>query len=560
MSKSGSAIAYLRPGDASSRLDGIRFEQDRDLARTRPVDVLVVGGGITGCGVALDAASRGLSVALVERGDLASGTSAYSSKLIHSGLRYLASGELGLAWQSTREKGILMQRTAGHLVRTLTQVVPIPAGERGSAMAMSAGLLAADAMQVAGRAGTRGHGRARVVPIDRAAPMVPGLATERYDRAGLITDGQLVDDARLVVAVARTAAAYGAQILTHTQALQVSGSGALVRDALDGAEYEIRAKHVVSAIGVWAGDLDPDVHLRPSRGTHLVVPSSVLGSPAGSLTVAHPAQAHRFLFALPQADSAGVPVTYLGITDVPLAPGQDRDPSATISTQAEVHEILDGISSALEIPIRPEHVIATYAGLRPLVDPGAEAPHTGADAGAAEAGPASATADLSRAHLVRTASDGMITVTGGKLTTYRLMAQDVVDLITDTPCRTTDIALAGASPGMDADAEQRRWDGAGVRPADLRRRLATRYGAESALLAAAIEAAPELGQALSADSPARLAELWFAREYEGARTVDDVCSRRLRLDVLGATATQSREHAEQWLTGNATPSATSLSA
>lgn len=570
MSRSDESLTYLRPGEPGSRLDDVRFAQDRDAASHRPVDVLVIGGGITGCGVALDAASRGLSVALVERGDLASGTSSYSSKLVHSGLRYLASGEVGLAWQSTREKAILMQRTAGHLTRTLTQVVPVPANERAGVM--GAGLLAADAMHVAGKAGSRPLPRARIVPIEDAAPLVPGLDAAGSTKAALLTDGQLVDDARLVVAVARTAAAFGALILTHTAAIEVGPGGAVVEDVLDGGRYEIQARHVVNATGVWAGTWDSAIRLRPSRGTHLVVPAARLGFPTGALTVAHPHQPHRYLFALPQADSAAEDLVYVGITDVALGPGEQDSPASLTSTADEVTEILDGINAALEIGLTNQDVIATYAGLRPLVDPGEAAGRGGrAEASLREASSGassmtsgaetsrsetsgsrdsrtSATADLSRAHLVHQSDDGLITVTGGKLTTYRLMAQDVVDRITSVPCRTTDIALVGAAPGSDADKLAARWASSGADPQDVRWRMARRYGAESDLLLAAMEQSGELRAPLGPNSTARLAEVWFARAYEGARTVDDVCTRRIRLDVLGDAGVGLRETAASWLT------------
>jgi glycerol-3-phosphate dehydrogenase len=241
------------------------------------VDVVVVGGGVTGAGVALDAASRGLSVALLERSDLAAGTSRWSSKLVHGGLRYLAHGEIGLARESARERAVLMGSTAPHLVRRLPFLVPDVAGRDVTALAAAGGRLG-DALRLSVPGGRGSLPSTRRVPADEVARLVPGV---RPGRGGVVFwDGQLVDDARLVVALARTAAAYGARVVTGAAVTAVDGAD--VHAVVDGSEaVTVRAGVVVNAAGVWAQRLAPSVRLVPSRGSHLVVPvrCSVLRRP-----------------------------------------------------------------------------------------------------------------------------------------------------------------------------------------------------------------------------------------------------------------------------------------
>ena len=272
-------------------------QRERDLAvlTGSGVDVLVVGGGVTGAGVALDAAARGLTVAVCERTDLAAGTSRWSSKLVHGGLRYLAHGELGLARESARERAVLMGVTAPHLVRRLPFLVPDVAGRDVTALAGLGGRLG-DAVRISvpgGRGSLPGTTRVRADTVSR---LVPGV---RPGRGGVVFwDGQLTDDARLVVGLARTAAAFGARVLTGATVLGVDGER--VRLTVDGATTTVRAGVVVNAGGVWAQQLAPGVRLVPSRGSHLVLPAALLGSPTAALTVPLPGSRSRYVFALPQ--------------------------------------------------------------------------------------------------------------------------------------------------------------------------------------------------------------------------------------------------------------------
>src|SRR5215207_11658969 len=283
------------------------------------VDVVVVGGGVTGAGVAVDAASRGLSVVLLERDDLAAGTSRWSSKLVHGGLRYLAHGEIGLARESARERAVLMGRTAPHLVRPLPFLVPDVAGRAVSALAEVGGR-AVDAVRlsVPGGRGSLPSTR-RVSPRD-VARLTPGV---RAGGGGVVFwDGQLSDDARLVVALARTAAAYGARVLTGAEVTAVDGADVHVGLA-EGESFSLRAGVVVNAAGVWAQRLAPGIRLVPSRGSHLVVRSSRLGGPSAALTVPLPGSRSRYVFALPQPGG----LVYLGLTDEPVSgPVPDADP------------------------------------------------------------------------------------------------------------------------------------------------------------------------------------------------------------------------------------------
>jgi glycerol-3-phosphate dehydrogenase len=258
----------IAPADPRSMLDATHRERAlEDLASGRAVDVLVVGGGITGAGVALDAATRGLSVQVVERGDLAAATSRWSSKLVHGGLRYLASGQVGVAAESTRERGILATTVAPHLIRPLAFVTPL--GEAGMGRAL--GLAAASAQHGADVLRRTAHTPASMFPPPRRLEpaeverLVPGVRREGL-RGGLLNwDGQLEDDARLVIAVLRTAAAHGARILTRCTVLDAGAGGATVLEQRSGSVLDVRARHVVNATGVWADRLDPAVRLRPER-------------------------------------------------------------------------------------------------------------------------------------------------------------------------------------------------------------------------------------------------------------------------------------------------------
>ncbi|MEV0456917.1 glycerol-3-phosphate dehydrogenase/oxidase [Catellatospora methionotrophica] len=468
------------------------------------VDVLVVGLGVTGAGVALDAATRGLSVAAIDAHDLAFGTSRWSSKLVHGGLRYLAKGEVGVAYESAVERGTLMARTAPHLTRALAMVLPATAYTAPLTVGLAgAGLRAGDLLRAA--AGTRRTilPGVRSLSAAEARGMIPALRPAGLRGARLSWDGQLCDDARLVTGLARAAAGAGAKVLTRCRATALTGDAAAVLDTLTGTPHTVRARAVVNATGVWAGQLAPEIVLRPSRGTHLVLPSALLGGLWAGLTIPVPGELSRFVIVLPQADG----LVYVGLTDEPV---DGPVPDVPEAPESDVDFLLDVLNSALETPVRRTDVLGAFAGLRPLM--------AGARARSGR------TADISRRHAVVQGRDGVVTVVGGKLTTYRRMAQDTVDVLAARrgvyagPCRTRDLPLPGAA-SREVLARV---------PAPAR--LTARYGVEAAEVLA--QAPPELHVPVAPGSPVTGAELLWAVRHEGALTVDDLLDRRTRLGLV----------------------------
>jgi len=476
-------------------------------------DVVVVGGGITGCGVALDAASRGLRVALVERGDLAEGTSSRSSKLVHGGLRYLHQRELALVRQNLAERRRLL-RNAPHLVRALPFVIPLPAGAgRAQARTWSAALWGYD---LAGGLGIGGRHR-RLSPAAVLARL-PGLRPGAVGGGFEYLDAQ-ADDARLTLAVARTALARGAVVATRAPvtALRKGRYGRVSGVCLAGGT-EVAAAAVVNATGVWAdelraldGDPAPPV-LRPARGAHLAVRRQRLNWSAAAVL---PAGAGRSVFVVPWGERV-----YVGTTDLP----HDGPLDHPACTADEVAYLLGAVNAALARPLAPADVVATWAGLRPLL------------AGA----PTAATADLSRRHVVTTSPSGLVTVAGGKLTTYRAMAADAVDAAAALlgrllpPSRTAGLALHGAA----GTAELRRpgaADRLGLAPAVLAH-LVGRHGGEAAAVAALVRADASLGRPLVAGLGYLRAEAVWAARHELVGSLDDLLSRRTRAAVLDAAA------------------------
>jgi len=492
-------------------LTAARRAHELDRLTSRRVDLLVVGGGVTGCGTALDAASRGLSVALVEKADLAHGTSRWSSKLVHGGLRYLATGDVGLALESARERDVLLTRTAPHLVHPLPMVLPLGLHvSRRDGGRLAAGQRAGDVLKRA--AGTPpsqlpGPRRLGVAETARALPAVrrQGL------RGGLLGwDGQLEDDARLVVALARTAASYGAAVLTYARAVRLDGGGAEVVDERTGRSLRISATAVVNATGAWADTLAPATRLRPSKGVHLVLPATALGSPAAAMTVPVPGQRNRYVFALPHPDG----LMYVGLTDDPL---DGPLPDVPQADEVEVAFLLDVVSEALERPLERSDVVGTFAGVRPLL-----------------AGVQGRTADLSRRHAVLRGDDGVWTVLGGKLTTYRRMAQDVIDRIApDRACRTRQLPLVGAV-------------GPAAGPA-VPARLVRRYGTEAAQVAALADGDPRRLEPVAPGVPVLGVELDWGVAAEGALTPADLLERRTRLSLVDSWHEAARPAAQALL-------------
>ncbi|MEP7088615.1 MAG: glycerol-3-phosphate dehydrogenase/oxidase [Nocardioidaceae bacterium] len=495
--------------------DGARLTAERrarELAEAtdgRVVDLLVVGLGVTGAGVALDAASRGLSVVAVDAHDLAFGTSRWSSKLVHGGLRYLAHGQVGVAHESAVERGILITRTAPHLTRALPMLIPLLATTtRAQERLTWAGLRAGDLLRVGARTSREVLPRPRRLSRTEALAAAPGLSTVGLRGALLSWDGQLEDDARLVVGIARTAAAHGARVLTRTRVTELSGEGATVRDETTGGTATIRARAVVNATGVWAGDLAPDVRLRPSRGTHLVLRRSSLPGLAVAVMAPVPGASNRFVFALPQPDGQ----VFVGLTDEPV---EGPVPDVPEATDGEIDFLLDVIGAAFAAPVTRDDVVGAFAGLRPLLD----------------SGPGDS-ADLSRRHAVLTSAEGVVTVVGGKLTTYRRMAEDAVDAavahagLTAGPCRTRDLPLVGAADRGTLS----RLPG----PA----RLVRRHGTEAAAVLAGGRALGlsevELLAPVAVGVPTTTAELLWGLTHEGALDVEDLLDRRTRVGLVPA--------------------------
>jgi glycerol-3-phosphate dehydrogenase len=504
----------------SSSLDAVRRGQDLDwLDAGRQVDVLVIGGGVTGAGVALDAAARGLSVVLAEKHDLAFGTSRWSSKLVHGGLRYLVSGKVGIAHESAVERNILMRYTAPHLVHPVPAVAPwLPHATIAQAAMLRLAYAGGDLLRMS--AGTSGQllPRSRRISNAEVLRYAPGLRPDGL-RGGFIDwDGQLYDDARLVVAIARTAALHGARIITHCAASEVTGRGAVLTDSLSGRSVDVDARVVINATGVWAGTVAPGITLRPSRGTHLVLPQSAFGGLSAILTVPVPGELRRVVMAIPAPDDR----VHVGLTDVD-APGPV--PDVPTASDAEVDFLLRTISAALEVPVTRADLLGTFAGLRPLLDTGE-----------------GSTADLSRKHAVLTAPDGLITVVGGKLTTYRKMAEDAVDTalratgLEAGACVTRRLPLVGAATPETLAAV----------PAP--RRLVQRYGVEAPRVIAVAEGDPALLVPIADGIPTTRAELLFGVRHEGALTVDDLLDRRTRIGLAPAQRIRALPAAQEALT------------
>ena len=477
-------------------------------------DVLVIGGGITGVGIALDAAARGLSVALVEKDDFASGTSGRSSRLIHGGIRYLEHREFGLVREALAERRILL-RLAPHLVRPIPMYVL--ADSPGSRAFYRFGLTAYEVL-----AAGRNVGFHRSVSAAQVAGAVPGLGGR--SRGFRYFECQ-TDDARLTIEVARTAQAFGALLANHTTAVALLGGnraeGAVAVDGLTGRRLEIRARATVNAGGVWAdriGGLAAPGHGRlvPSKGVHLVFAPGTVRTKVG-LVIPSAARGGDFVFVIPWEDRvyAGTTDTaYSGDLDNPAVDDSDRD-----TILSAVAGCFPGVTGA--------DVVASWAGLRPLLRP--------------DQAPAGVTTrDLSRRHAVFEDPPGLFTITGGKLTTYRAMAEDLVDRIASAlgaarPCQTRRIPLGLHGPAGQArhlaTAEVARL---GL-PARAGARLVQRYGDDWPDAVRRIAADRSLGEPAVAGLPVLGVELDLARSREMAMTAEDVYVRRTRLTTRDAS-------------------------
>ncbi|MDQ6838532.1 MAG: glycerol-3-phosphate dehydrogenase/oxidase [Actinomycetota bacterium] len=510
---------------------------DRDVALRRlaeqTFDVVIIGGGITGAGVAVDAAARGLRTALVEAGDLGVGTSSASSKLVHGGLRYLSSHDYRLVYEALAERQRLI-RNAPHLVHPLPFLIPLFGKDgtvaAGVAKAYSTALWLYDLT-----GGLRiGHRHRRIDAADALAH-IPQLRTDRLVASFVYWDAQ-TDDARLTVALARTAVlAYGATVATRAPVTDLlrDGTGSRVSGVRLADGTEVRADVVVNATGVWStqtaglpGGSVPENSLRPAKGVHVTVRADRL--PCDTAAVVSVPGDHRSVFIVPwdAAGQAGAAqtgrFTYIGTTDT----AHDGPLDDARATPADVEYLLDAVNRWTTANLTPADVTGSWAGLRPLVAD-EEKPRT---------------ADLSRRHRVSVSPEGLVTVTGGKLTTYRLMAADTVDAVVARLGR----RLLGYSPtrrlpiwGADGWADLCRPGAArelGLSASTLGH-LGRRYGGEARTIAALVHADPPLGQSLVPGLPYLRAEAVFAVRYEMALSLLDVLARRTRALLLDREAT-----------------------
>ncbi len=511
-------------------------------------DVVVVGGGITGAGVALDAATRGYSVALLERSDFASGTSSRSSKLVHGGLRYLQNFDLGLVREALLERRLLVA-LAPHLVRPLPLVVPAFEGARPDRL-VGVGLNLYDVMSVERerlrtRRGKRARAeraqasgapaqpdaeleswspeRHRVIPGDEVVELLPALR-EREPTSGYLFYDCQTDDARLVLTVLGEAERFGAVLCKGVNVVGLlehegRACGVQALDGESGERFEVRAANVVNATGVWADELRPqELHeeaelpqIRPSRGTHITIGREHLPLVGGAIV---PAGGGRSIFALPWLGHA-----LIGTTDNDYeGPLEHVEPS-----EQDIAYLLHAVNSFFGKSLGPEQMTGAFAGVRPLIS----------------TGDPKKSVDISRKAELYETSSGMITITGGKLTTFRRMAKMTVDRLVerdarDAPCRTHEIPLGQAI----AVEELPRVEGVAE---DAYAQLASRYGyAAREVLALAAERG-ELAQPIVEGQPDLLAEAALAARREQARSIGDVLLRRTRLGLLAARELTSAE-------------------
>jgi len=539
----------------SVALSPLNRQHALDAMRAEPLDILVVGGGVVGAGIALDAATRGLSVGMVEARDFASGTSSRSSKLIHGGLRYLEMLDFRLVAEALGERGLLLQKLAPHLVHPVPFVYPLThyGWERIYA---GSGVLLYDSMGYL-------SGRSRGVPHHRhltrrgARRIIPSLRRDALTGAIHYYDGQ-VDDARHTMFLARTAAAYGAYVASRTRvtALLREGdrvTGARVIDLETGDEFDIAAKQVINATGVWTDETQSlagergQFHVRSSKGVHLVVPRDRIRGDAGLILRTE----KSVLFVIPW-DRHWI----IGTTDTDWSLSKDHPAASSV----DIDYLLGHVNKVLVEPLTRDDVQGVYAGLRPLL-----------------AGEDEATSQLSREHAVSTAVKGLTVIAGGKYTTYRIMAKDAVDasvtqlassLDRRVPeCCTEDVPLLGAD-GYEALWNQRQKlateNGLGVGRIE---HLLKRYGSLITELLDLIGERPDLGRSLAGADDYLRAEIVYAASHEGARHLGDTLTRRTRVsieyfdrgtgvaeevselmgDVLGWTADQREREVDHYL-------------
>lgn len=472
---------------------------DRLRSETEPFDILIIGGGATGLGAAVDAALRGHHVALIEQSDFAKATSSRSTKLIHGGVRYLRQGNISLVLESLRERGLLT-RNAPHLVHDLSFVIPNYSWWEGPFYGV--GMKVYD--QLAGRLGLS---PSRHLSREETVSLIPTIETDRLLGGVVYHDGQF-DDARLAINLAQTADELGAVVLNYCAAtglIKVGGAvaGAEARDLETGAEFTIHARAVINATGVFVDalrkwdDAGASELVAVSQGIHLVLPREFLPGPA-AIMIPRTADG-RVLFAVPWHDRVIV-----GTTDTPRL-GTALEPRA-LSSEREF--VMEHARRYLAKDPSDKDVLSVFAGLRPLVRSGATA----------------VTAALSRDHTIVVSESGLITITGGKWTTYRRMAEDVVD-------HAEMVAGVDSRRSTTASLPIHGWTQIDIDPVNLRP-----YGSDAEALAALIGTDPGLAQPVHPRLPYQRGEVvWHAR-HEMARTIEDVLARRTRALLLDARA------------------------
>lgn len=474
-------------------------------------DLLIIGGGVTGVGAALDAASRGLKVALVESQDFASGTSSRSSKLIHGGLRYLEQYDFKLVREALHERELMVSSLAPHLVKPVGFLYPIHEKYRERTY-VGAGLALYDVL--------RGFQRAlpwhKHLSEKKIAEIAPSLRSDLVNGAIKYFDAQ-VDDARHTLAIARTAARHGAVIASRVECEELVRDGkrvvgAKVRDLNSGKRITVSAKVTVMCAGVWSDELHEKFGIKPgykvamSKGAHIVLPKSAINSDSGIILKT----AISVLFIIPWADK-----WIVGTTDTPYK----ADRNNPVATKEDVEYIIDQANRVLHPKISANEIIGVYAGLRPLV------------ANASD----SKTTKLSREHTVDRPVPGFVSIAGGKYTTYRVMGKDVIDLAVNDLRRIVAESVTEKIPAIGADgyfaleqqsAQLSELSGLSV---ETITHLLNRYGSTIEDIFKIIESDKKLAQQLASDLPYLKAEIVYAATHEGAQSVDDVISRRTRI-------------------------------
>ncbi|MCW2668057.1 MAG: glycerol-3-phosphate dehydrogenase/oxidase [Frankiales bacterium] len=486
-----------------------------DTLGSTVLDVLVIGGGVVGTGAALDAATRGLSVGLVEARDWASGTSSRSSKLVHGGLRYLEMLDFRLVAEALRERSLLLNRLAPHLVRPVSFLYPLT-GRGWERPYVGAGIALYDGIAAALGTGER-LPRHRHLSRRGARALAPALAKDALVGAVQYWDAQ-VDDARHTMTIARTAAHYGAACANRVRVTSLLRegervTGARVRDLESGLELDVRAQQVVNATGVWTDDTQAlahsrgQFHVRASKGVHLLVPRDRIASSTGLIL----RTGTSVLFVIPWGRH-----WIIGTTDTDWS----LDKSHPAVSARDVDYLLTELNKVLASPLAAQDVVGVYAGLRPLL-----------------AGESEQTSKLSREHLVAHPVPGLVVVAGGKYTTYRVMAKDAVDEAVramdgvQAECVTDDVPLVGAD-GWPALWNRRHAlaQASGLHVARIEH-LLQRYGSLTHEVLALIDADPSLAQPLPSSDDYLRAEVVYSAQHEGALHLDDLLARRTRISI-----------------------------